>query len=221
LGNVGRIFKDDFENGYAPWSGTKVDSGATLEISSTRAKKGAYSSKSICGYGYDKAYAYKTFTPIDTVYARAYAYLEAINTSVVHAKFLSLADQYFNYVSIGLSRYAGVHYISVAWRDSGELHDFTSPTIYPVGSWHCLEIMYKRDAEKGKIRCWFDGVEVAHQTGLDTSGQVVDRVWAGPNHNYFESGGEVTVYLDLVEVSDSYIGIYKPLTLKANPHAGL
>jgi len=222
MGSVGRIFKDDFENGYTPWSGTYVDSGATLEVSSARAIKGVYSSKSVCGYGHPNAYVYKTFTPIDVVHARAYVYVESISPVIAYATLLSLSSYWWNLAAIGFGYSAGVRYIGTMWRDAEGLHGVLSPDVYPVGSWHCLEVMCKYDAVNGEIRSWFDGKELTHQTGLDTTSPAqVDRVWAGPSYNYFESGGELTVYVDLVELADRYIGLFKPLTLKMNPHAAL
>jgi hypothetical protein len=222
MGSAGRIFRDDFENGYTPWSGTYIDTGATLEISSTRVKKGAYSSKSVCGYGYANAYVYKTFTPIDLVFARAYVYVESLNLLTAYASFINLQDIVgASVVFAGTEQYQNVHYVKISWRDSEGLHTFISSTPYPVGSWHYFTIMQKRDANEGEVRGWFDGVELIHKTSLDTSAYQIGRVAVGGSRNFFSPGGEITVYCDLVEVSDSYIGAYKPLALKANPHAAL
>lgn len=218
---AGRIFKNDFEEGnYSAWSGTTVSPGATLEIATTPVKKGHYSSKGIAGYNYVNAYVYKRFTPVTTVYARAYAYVSSININVSYSHFLCLADQYFSYVSIGPMRYAGKFYVSIIWRDhTGATHSEIFDT-FPMGSWHFFEIMHKRHDTEGEIRAWFDGVEKIHVTNLNTSAQIIDRIRVNPGYSYFEPGGEITVFIDLVEVSDSYIGAYKPPALVTRtPHA--
>jgi hypothetical protein len=213
------IFSDGFETGnYNNWTGTTIGAGNTLEVSSTYAHTGTYSSKAILAEnvgGY--AYAYKTLATVgNTAYMRLYFYLDAFALATAGRAFWFMwmkghatTDTGYNYATLKI--YGSTQALQLYYRTTAGYQTDTSATTISLDTWYCLEIKaVVESADAGEVRVYLNGTEVADlaQTGLNNAvgWGGIKGVWAGGSLSHVEVGTSCTFYEDCVVVADAYIG---------------
>jgi hypothetical protein len=213
------IFSDGFESGdFSAWTGTYVDAGQTLEVSTEQKHHGTYSEKVICTDASKRAYAYKEWTTVETVYARIYVYVTqaVLNTTSRNIMFMMFHDKACAISTVGRTEKLSVGIIS-ATRNfyivysndiAGGAGSYTSTKTLSLNTWYCLEMMHTHgDGTNGIYRVYIDDVLEKEWTGLDTNDYKADRLKVGMVMGWYNVNDYGTWYSDCVVVADTYIGL--------------
>ncbi len=193
------IFSDGFESGTGAWD---FKAGAT-SVTSGAAHHGNYGLRANPAAWFD-GYVVKDISS-DTVFIRWYVRvgkLPGTNQWVNVGGLINTAWNYICYVSY--YNEAGTKYLRLSrWFPSnlGTNYEWN----YEANRWYCFELKFVKSATAGEYRLWMDGVEIASQTGLDTSGcGTVGRVCLGVFKN--TSYAYPLVDVDCVVIANTYIG---------------
>ncbi|MEM2568190.1 MAG: hypothetical protein QXH20_06965 [Candidatus Bathyarchaeia archaeon] len=212
------IFQDGFESGdFSNWTGTYVDTGQTLEVSTEQKHHGTYSVKTVCTDASKRAFAYKEWSTVETVYARVYVYVTqaVLSASTRSLMFLMLHDKSYPITSVGRARKLWVGIVSpnrnflIQYSDDNNspAGSYTSSKTLSLNTWYCIEVMHKHgDGTNGIYRVYINGELEVEWTGLDTNNFYADRLKVGMVEGWYDTNDYGTWYIDCVVVADTYIG---------------
>jgi len=203
------IFEDGFETGdYSAWTGTVVDPGVTLEVSTEQAHHGTYSSKVVIPPGqatYSWGCSYYQFSNMTTFYYRFYVY---ITQFPLEWNLIASAHEAGFYNEQCRFEIEDV-YMRIRYRDAGtSVYGTPFEHGMALNTWHCLEGHVFRDAVNGEARVWIDGIEKWSVTGLSNDDKPLTEIRIGVQNL---GDRPMTIYYDCVAVADTYIGPEIPL----------
>ena len=205
------VFEDGFESGYTTWTGTTVDTDSTLQIDTGTVHHGVNASQSITEAVADNrtAYAYKTFTGMDTAFARLYFNVET-STGSSYFTFFRFQDvnAWRNLIQLRVT--GATPYLELAWRNATDgthtnVVSNSSKTLN-LNTWHSVELTRVKSATVGEIRLYVNGTEWTEYaiTNANTSDYQTERIDVGCVSNY---RGSTSINIDCVVVDSSYIGV--------------
>jgi hypothetical protein len=155
------IFTDSFEtDNLSAWSGTALQSPATIAASSTHAHDGTYSVKAIVPSDNTWAMVYKDITGTSTVYWQAYVYIDSQSVpSGGIAKFMEVLNGWNPVARFGIKNNSGTLRYSLSYGDGNGNETFTIDTSDTVdlGNWHCIQIAAYANSSTGWTKLWIDG----------------------------------------------------------------
>lgn len=189
-----QYFYDDFEtNDLSNWTGSPASSGCTIATQSGTVANGSYALESSTDNNNEYAYAYKTFTGLDTIYVRAWVYPETVT-----AQFMCF-----------MVRDSGSgHVINLMFTTSNRMYVYnygastgyySASDVWTEDTWQFIELYVYRGNADGDILVKINDETVIERTDIDTDrGNQYTNIRVG---NYYEEIG--TVYYDNVEVADT------------------
>jgi len=199
------IFEDDFETGdFSKWTGTV----GTPSIVTDPVHHGTYGMKADGG-AYENEYAYKTFTPYSTIYARAYLRWPTNPTLDNRLDgMIVLLGAWGSVVQGGIINDAGtMKWLLTYLSDTSYLTAMATTPVPTVDTWFCMELKGLVSGTVGEARLYIDGNEVITVTGLDNDGMGnIQELRVG---NYAAITYPLftwTDYVDCLVVSDEYVG---------------
>ena len=189
-GNV--LFYDSFESGdFSEWT-----SSSGITVSSEQAHHGIYSAK-ITAWS-DEAYNNEAFTSQNTVYGRAYLRFSSLPAEDEYTTIFWFYDDVSYNPHVRVRNNSGTYEWGIGWG-GGSVNYYSSPSI-TTGVWYSVELKADRNNE---ARLYVDG------TSVGTSPSAQDSSQSGFYLGGLDSGPDesnITLYVDSVVVSDSYIG---------------
>jgi hypothetical protein len=217
IGLESPLFQDGFGSGsFSAWSGTATSSGETKTISWSRSHHGATSAKFTTngGGGYERAYTYKTITPMYNTYARGYFYVSKSGIVDVGDRMFFIVfksgTQNIAYAGWKKMEDSSVRWCITAKTDTGYsdwyLPEEGSPLPSPVvGRWYCVEFI-KPFLEPG-VHLWANGQQAVDSHMGDTYGVLyelrVSTIRFGLADTY--GVGASTVYADCCAVDKYFV----------------
>jgi hypothetical protein len=197
------LFSNGFETGLSYWTGSAVDSGCALGVTTARKYNGNYGLRAYADNNLGRrAWVYKEIAPLDTLYVRMYVQFDNIpHTDNYHVYSLIIDDNGNEVAYLYVDNSGGDNAFGV-WDVANGL-DYRWYTTLEPDRWYSVELKLVRGGSNGEIHLWIDGVERINQTNIDTNKDYgYDKIYVG-NHYSSEAS---TNYIDCVAISNEYIG---------------
>jgi hypothetical protein len=198
---------DDFEGAnFNLWTNTQVGgAGNYATIQSTIVNSGTFAAAFAINAN-EYAYAQKTLGTLSSCCVRSYINLPVLPSVGTYFRILFLGTAEDDLVGIIIINISGVYYICD--NSNYFTSTYTEIAITP-NTQHAIEIdVSGLTTASGNAKVYFDGSLTNNDnTNLSTFSGINNFICG----NYFSSSGG-TVYVDNVVVSDSYIGLYNPIS---------
>jgi hypothetical protein len=211
------LFIDGFESGdFSKWSGTSVSTGGTLEVQTSVVHSGHYAGHSkVNDGGTDDATVYKIVPDHETLYARAYVYVDVGWVSdKYNIDLISVLGGDNQYMLARAQVIRDPVLLTYNWRliywDRGHWE-------YPAGAgnvvlrtWHCLEVKVVVGSGDGEARLYVDGEEMPTLSVgnliNDDQTSTADTVRLGIGKGYSAFVTPWDAKFDDAVIADAYIG---------------
>ena len=201
------IFSDGFESGSLPgaWTATSVSAGNSLTLDTTLKHSGNASLKAVTAQNSaGNANVSVSIPGQTTLDVRGYYYLSSpVNWGAVQLMSLYAQGQFIGWVTYNVDPSSP----SLLVYNGANNTFYTCSQIPSLNAWHSIELQYVLSASaSGSLALWLDGVQVCSATGIVTSraGLTIDQVLVGMDSADPTVG--LTVHIDDVVVSKTYIG---------------
>ena len=209
------IFSDGFESGdFSAWTSITFSGEGAIVPESANPHHGTYNAKASVHLAGDWALVYKNLAASthSDLHFRSYYKFGAIFTAGimnVHG-FLSQGDALYESDCDVLfdppTNKWGISYCdsSGVWHEEYE----SGTSVVTAGTYHCIELRYKKHASAGIIQLWIDGILKVDLSGLATAyGSIyIGRVHDGVVYVVNTEPTTRNIYIDCVVVADGYIG---------------
>jgi len=212
------IFSDGFESGdFSAWTSSTASTGASISVVNAAPHHGTYCQASaLTGSGTEYAFAQRSLSPTDTLYARCYFKTSALPPSgEVLGAILGFCDDSDNREGVGFHNNSGTYRVVISRcpnGGTGREEDYGDNVSLATDTWYCLELGAFIDDAAGWEKVWLDGPQVYSATGRDNNGNGATQNWvrAGINNYTLDYtanwGSGYTVNVDCIVVADAYIG---------------
>jgi hypothetical protein len=202
------LFSDGFESGTLPgaWKATNVSPTNSLSLDTVLRHSGNASLRAVqtqnSAGNANVSVSIAGQTALDV---RGYYYLNnPVNWGAVQIMSLYAQAQFIGWVTYNVD--PSTPTLTVYNGANNTLYTCTQPP--SLNAWHSIELQYVLSATAtGSFTLWMDGVQVCRATGVVTSlsGLSIDQVVVGIDSA--DPTGGLTVHVDDVVVSKTYIGI--------------
>ena len=208
--SVASMFSDGFESGsFSGWSGTTVTTGETTAVVTNPVYAGSYSGRftSDGGGSYERAYAFRSITSSNELYARGYFYVSqsGIADNSDRFFFIMLLSSGTNIAYAGWRQTNGVVKWNLMIRSGTDYVTAYSAASPSLNTWYSMEVHWKRDSVNGFGELYVNGVLVVSITNTNTASYSgVTTVRMGLPEIY--GCASTAVYVDNCVVASTYIG---------------
>jgi hypothetical protein len=204
------IFSNGFESGsFSAWTGTSITGGETRTVVTSPVHSGAYSARFASnGRGKtERAYAYRSITSSNELYARGYFYISqsGITDDNDRFSFIMLLTGSTTLTYAGWARTNGVVKWTLMIRSGTSSVIAYSAASPSISTWYSVELHWKRDSTNGFGELYVDDVLVVSITNRNTASySSANTVRFGLPEIY--RCASTTIIIDDCTVSSSYIG---------------